>query len=173
MEKYCTIQNGATYTRPLSLLRPTAFNVFSATANIVDFMTKPIFMPTVKSLLQLYSVFDFNFLQSSLSVSPPALRKAQARRAYVLLMFKKVTDFCHRNNLNIYLTDLHEICSVGRALAVDERSSYFFNPSTLPWQPIFYWLNPHNFCDSMSPKRNEIGTYPVSPPKRPPFYLFE
>jgi len=100
-------------------------------------MTKPIFMPTVKSLLQLYSVFDFNFLQSSLLVSPPALRKAQARRAYVLLMFKKVTDFCHRNNLNIYLTDLHEICSVGRALAVDERSSYFFNPSTLPWQPIF------------------------------------
>lgn len=81
---------GATYTRPLSLLRPTAFNVFSATANIVDFMTKSIFMPTVKSLLQLYSVFDFNFLQSSLFVSPPALRKAQARRAYVLLMFKKV-----------------------------------------------------------------------------------
>jgi len=49
------------------------------------------------------------------NVSPPVLREEQARRAYVLLLFFKnflntFSDFCQTNYLNIYVTDLHEIC---------------------------------------------------------------
>jgi len=47
-------------------------------------------------------------------------------------------DFCQTNYLNIYSTDLHEICSIGRTLAVDERPEVIFSipQGTLPWQPI-------------------------------------
>ena len=41
------------------------------------------------------------------------------------------SDFRQTNYLNIYQTDLHEICTTGRTLAVDERPE-----GTLPWQPI-------------------------------------
>jgi len=56
------------------------------------------------------------------TISPPAVREAQARRACVLLLslFKKYfSDFCERNYLNIYRTDLHKFCRIGRTLAVD------------------------------------------------------
>jgi len=68
-------------------------------------------------------------------ISPLALREAQVKRAYlfiynenrtkvhnVLLLFKNIfSDFCQTNYLNIYRADLHEICRIGRTLAVDER----------------------------------------------------
>ena len=38
------------------------------------------------------------------------------------------TDFCQTTYLDIYETDLHEICTVGRTLGVDERSEVFFDP---------------------------------------------
>jgi len=54
-------------------------------------------------------------------VSPPALRVAQARRAYVLLMFYFIfyifSDFCQTNYLNIYPSDVHKIHKIGRTLA--------------------------------------------------------
>jgi len=54
-------------------------------------------------------------------------------RAYVLLLFlfKNIfSDFCQTSYLNVYQTDLHDTCSIGRALAVDERSEViFFDPS--------------------------------------------
>ena len=65
--------------------------------------------------------------------SPPALREEQVMRAYVLLffLFKNIFSiFCQTNYLSVYQTDLHETCSIGRALAVDERSEViFFDPS--------------------------------------------
>jgi len=43
------------------------------------------------------------------------------------------------NYLDIRQTDLYEICSDGRTLAVDERPKVIFSipQGTLPWQPIF------------------------------------
>jgi len=56
--------------------------------------------------------------------SPLALHKAQARRAYVFLMFcffKYIfSDFCQTNHVNVCQTDLYEICRIGRTLVVDE-----------------------------------------------------
>jgi len=46
-------------------------------------------------------------------------------QAYVLLMFNifsMFADFCQTNYLNIYRTILHEVCRLGRTLAVNERS---------------------------------------------------
>ena len=45
-----------------------------------------------------------------------------AKQASVLLMFYFFyifSDFSQTNNLNIYRTDLHEICRIGRPLSVD------------------------------------------------------
>jgi len=36
-------------------------------------------------------------------------------------------DFCQANYLNIYWTDLHQICRVARTTAVDERSEVSFS----------------------------------------------
>ena len=51
----------------------------------------------------------------------------------VMLFFNKkkvyFSHFCHINYLNIYWTDLHEVCRIGRTSAVDERSEViFFDP---------------------------------------------
>jgi len=64
-----------------------------------------------------------------LLISPSALRQAQARRVYVLLMFYIFIDFCQTSYLNIYGTDLHGICMIGRILAADERPEVIFDPS--------------------------------------------
>jgi len=42
--------------------------------------------------------------------------------------------------INIYRTDFHEICSIGKSLAVDEQSEVFFSipQGTLPWQSILW-----------------------------------
>ena len=77
-------------------------------------------------------------------ISPLALREAQARRglyfAVVLKYFKNIlSDFYQTNYLNIYRTDLHEICRIGRTLAVmDARSEVIFSipQGTLPCQPM-------------------------------------
>jgi len=46
------------------------------------------------------------------------------------LIFHIFTDFCQPSYLNIRRTDLHEICTVGRILKVDERPEViFFDPS--------------------------------------------
>jgi len=80
-----------------------------------------------------------------LFISPPALSEAQVSRAYVLLVFFKIfniyfCDFFQTNYLNIYRADLHEICVIGRTLAVDEQTGAIFSipQGTLPWQPIFW-----------------------------------
>ena len=55
--------------------------------------------------------------------------------------FKKYfSDFCQPNYLNIFQTDLHEICTVGRIFAVAERPEVILSISqgTLPWQPILW-----------------------------------
>ena len=38
-------------------------------------------------------------------------------KCFIFLYF---SDFCQTNYLNIYWTDLHEICRIGRTLAVDD-----------------------------------------------------
>ena len=45
--------------------------------------------------------------------------------AFVSYLFI-VNDFCQTNYLNIYATDLHQICRVDRTAAVDERSEVSF-----------------------------------------------
>ena len=40
------------------------------------------------------------------------------------------SDFSQTNYLNIYRTDLHEICRIGRTLSVDERSEVIFVDSS-------------------------------------------
>jgi len=52
----------------------------------------------------------------------PAAREAQTSRTYVLQLFSKniFSDFRQTNYLNIYWTDLHQICRIGRPLAVEE-----------------------------------------------------
>ena len=55
------------------------------------------------------------------------------------VVFYILSDFCQTNYLNIYQTDLHEICRIGRTLVVDERSEviiFFIPQGTLLWQPI-------------------------------------
>jgi len=50
------------------------------------------------------------------------------------------SDFFQTYYLNIYLTDLYEICTDGRTLAVNERSEVILlvPEGTLRWQPIFF-----------------------------------
>jgi len=78
--------------------------------------------------------------------------EAQARRAYVLLLFSFLNNILvisfKTNYLSICWTDLHEICRIGRNLAVDERPevSCSISQGTLPWQPILWaksTSNPH------------------------------
>ena len=62
--------------------------------------------------------------------------------AYVLLLFhiylKNLTRCRQTNDLNIYPTDLRQIFTVGRTIAVDKRSivSFSLPQGTLPWQPM-------------------------------------
>ena len=49
-----------------------------------------------------------------------------ARVCFILFIFL-VISFCQTNYLNIYQTDLHEICRFGRTLAVGERSEVSFS----------------------------------------------
>ena len=51
------------------------------------------------------------------------------------------SDFCQTNYLSVYQTDLHEICRIGRTLAVHEWSEVIFSipQGTLLWQPILRW----------------------------------
>jgi len=60
------------------------------------------------------------------------------------------TDRQTDDYLNIYRTDLYEICKIGRTTAVYERSevSFWTSRGTLPWQPIFVGfigLYPHTW----------------------------
>ena len=45
------------------------------------------------------------------------------------------SDFCQTDYLNIYRTDLHEICRIGGTSAVDV--TFYIPRGTLPWQPVF------------------------------------
>jgi len=53
--------------------------------------------------------------------SPPGFKKAEGGLFVLLLFYLKniFSDFCHTSYLNIYPTDLYEICTNGRTLAVD------------------------------------------------------
>jgi len=62
-------------------------------------------------------------------------------------------DFCQTNCLNIYQTNIHEICTIGTTWAADERSevSSMIPRGTLPWQPILWpksTQNPHTYYTS-------------------------
>jgi len=54
--------------------------------------------------------------------------------------FENILVIFVRPIINIYRTDFHEICSIGKPLAVDEQSEVFFSipQGTLPWQPILW-----------------------------------
>ena len=70
-------------------------------------------------------------------ISPPALREAHVRRAYVVLLFLYVrifSDFCETNYLNIYQPDVHEICRIAETFAVDEQT---VSAVILPRCPMF------------------------------------
>ena len=79
---------------------------------------------------------------SGIIISPLGLCKAQLKAglcsAFVCYVFI-FNDFC----LNMCWTDLHEICLVGRSMAVDERSevSFLITQGALLWQPIFFGLS--------------------------------
>jgi len=72
-------------------------------------------------------------------ISPPA----------VLLSFKKniFRDCCQTNYLNIYWTDLHEICTVGRALAVDGVDE----PSEVIFRSLTGRFRGNLFCEQNRP----------------------
>ena len=50
-----------------------------------------------------------------------------------------VIDFCQTIYLNIYWTDLHQICKDGRTTALDKQSEvkFFIPQGMLPWQPLW------------------------------------
>jgi len=79
---------------------------------------------------------------SLLFTRPPVLREAQTWRVYVLLTFSFIlfNDFCQTNYLNIYRTNLHQLCRHGRTTAVDERSevSFSITQGTSSLQPILF-----------------------------------
>jgi len=53
-----------------------------------------------------------------------------------VLFFKDIfTDFCQTKYLNVYRTDLHEICRICRTLAADERSEVIFQHMKLFFDP--------------------------------------
>ena len=51
-----------------------------------------------------------------------------------------LSDLRQTNYLNIHQTDLYEICTDGRTVAVDDRAEVIFSipQGTLPWQPILW-----------------------------------
>ena len=60
--------------------------------------------------------------------------------------------FCQTFSLNIYRTDRHPVCRIGRTVAVHERSEVSFSipQGTLPWQPVLWaksTSNPHIWLD--------------------------
>jgi len=61
-------------------------------------------------------------------------------------------DYCQTNYLNIYQTDLHEICRFARTMvAVDKRpGSNFFDPLRDDAMATNFRYNPH----ARSPKRH-------------------
>jgi len=64
--------------------------------------------------------------------------RSAAEKGYVLLMFYFLdifTDFCQTKYLNVYRTNLHEICRIGRTLAADERSEVIFQHMKLFFDP--------------------------------------
>jgi len=79
------------------------------------------------------------------------LRKAQPKVGfYFAVVFFFFNEICQPNNLNVYQTDLHQNCTVGRTTAVDERPEVILSipQKTLPWQPILWAKsrpNPDNF----------------------------
>jgi len=113
----------------------------SASARAIDEARGVMFSvcPSMCACLSACSAEAFPTGLPSASCSCP---EVQARRAYVLLVFYFIyfSDFCQTNYLNVYRTDLHEICRIGWTLAVDERSEVIFSISqgTLPWQPILW-----------------------------------
>ena len=58
----------------------------------------------------------------------PLCTKLRRGGCLCCFLFKKC-DFCETNYLNIYRTNLHEICMICRTLAVDEQSEVIFYPS--------------------------------------------
>ena len=54
---------------------------------------------------------------------------------FIILIFN---DFCQANYLNVYQTDLHQMCRDGRTMAVDERAevSFWIPQGMLLWQLI-------------------------------------
>jgi len=62
-------------------------------------------------------------------------------------------DFSRPNYLNVYQTDLRQICTVGRSVSVDERpevSLFSIRQGTLPWQQIF--------CANFRPSPHKCGS---------------
>ena len=55
-----------------------------------------------------------------------AARTGWAKNGAGVLLFISFSDFC----LNIYRTDLREICTIGRTFAVDERTEVIFFDSS-------------------------------------------
>ena len=53
-----------------------------------------------------------------------------AKNGAGVLLFISFSDFCQTNYLNIYRTDLREICTIGRTFAVDERTEVIFFDSS-------------------------------------------
>ena len=68
-------------------------------------------------------------------------------------------DFWRANYLNIYWTDLHQICRIARTMTVDERPevSFSFPQGTLPWQPVLREKSTVNTPSTRSP-RTESAT---------------
>jgi len=66
-------------------------------------------------------------------ISPPGFAKRSLRWAYKMLLFPVLyyifNDFCRTDCLNIRQTDLHQVCSYGRTMAVDKRSDSEVDPS--------------------------------------------
>ena len=59
------------------------------------------------------------------SISPPALAQPNVSLCNAALSF--FNDFCQTSYLNIYRTDLQQICRIGRTIAVDERYQVCFS----------------------------------------------
>jgi len=80
---------------------------------------------TVSRALIVYTVFQKSHLiQPSKPTRLRRIRRWAICSADILEIY--FSDFCQTNYLNIYQTDLYEICSVGITLAVDERSEVIF-----------------------------------------------
>jgi len=57
----------------------------------------------------------------------PSQQQQQARRAICSAVISYFNDFCQTNYLKLYRTDLRQIFSVGRSLAVDDQSEVSFS----------------------------------------------